>query len=414
MIPTQRHGSLVGITLLSLLVSGCASFVTSKSAKRDNTGIEYTLCLPALVAKPQPDGRINFETTCLPDPEKRYVISGWSFLGNLTLNVKRKKDMTLEEVTIDPNNATVAAETIKSASEIEQKKLEVKAQAEKKKAEEEKAALDEAKKAVVDAKTAQNSAATLLEQAESTLGLENYKLRSLLVLYGLGDREPDAIIADSGIDLEKRQTVRNAYLVVKEKEAARDAAKIALTKADKALEDAITKHTQLASIGNVFNATSGNVPPAGTPAQVWGPLIYRLEQNLDEQGELKDVRLVAMFDQPRLETIKVKEPPKPTPKVTATVSKIFANVDGSYELTIAFSDKVDNVDASSTFLQNTETFVRVTPDSVEPTGDKMGVLLKVPADIASGKYRVVVEVKIGADTQEVRNAIITLAEKGST
>lgn|GEM_PF-5791873 len=305
MISLLRCRLLLGIILLSLMISGCASFVDSKPAEDNNTGIEYALCLPVIVAEPQPDGRVKFETTCLPDPERRYVISGSTFLGGLTLNVKRKKDMTLEEVTIDPNNAAVLAETIKAASEIKKTEIETKAAAEKEKAEAEKAALDEAKDSLENAKSVLKEATTALAQAETDLNHAQDKLQTLLNLYGVGDREPDTVIGDSGIDIEHRQAVRDAYHLVKEKEAALSASKVALEEAKEVFKNAELKHTQLASSGNVFDTTSGNTPLKGIkpPKQVWGPLIYRLEQVLDNNGELQDVRLVAMFDQPHLKTI---------------------------------------------------------------------------------------------------------------
>ena len=385
------------VIVLPLLVAGCATFVTSGPADKGSSGIEYVLCLPTLVAEPQPDGRITFTKTCLPDPERRYVINGATFLGNLTLNVERNQDMTLKKVTIDANDSAIAVEAAKAAGAITQKRFEVKAAAEKEKATAKKTALDAATKTAEDAEKVLEIAEANANKTTNELRRERSRLKSLLAIHGFPDRQPKRIFADTKVPLETKNTILNALQAVQEREHADELAKDARTKAETAVEEARTELGRTAS--------SGNVPSPDTPPvqQVWGPVVYRLQQSVDKDGELLDVRLVALFDQPQFETVTL------TPKIHASIGDIDYDKENKiYAFPMTFSTKVDEIAEDTTFLQNAETLDRIKPTEATGMKDNRGILIRVGSEVRAGTYRVAVNVKVGNKTHQLR-ATVTLA-----
>lgn len=391
------------------LLSSCASFVTSKPAHKDAAGIEYALCRPAVVATPLADGRVSFETACLPDPERRYVISGYTLMGNLTLNVERSNDMILTKVTIDPNNSAVAAEAAKAAGAIAEKRIEIRAAAEKERANAQKEAVDAAKTKKESADNDLVTATIAVKTAEDALTQQKRDLETLLSINGLAaGPDPASIISDPQINKDVREAVRKSLLLKEQKEIDLAAAKAKAERAKKAVEEAEKGVSQAASSGNTPNllVASGNTQ-GGTPvSKVWGPLVYEVQQTADKDGRLQTVRLVGMFEQPRFEVANVK-PPKEEPKsLTVTISAV-ARIDNTTMVTLKLSEKVQSLlDADRAVLQNAEpgrNLDRIQPTKIglaDDAKDTVTMLFGVPN--LPNKFTIIFWVKFNDKEEELR------------
>ena len=394
-----RHGGAIrcaGLLVPTLVLAGCSTFVTSKPTPGDDTGIEYALCLPVLIAEPQPNGLVKFTSGCLPDPERRYVVSGRTLLGKLTLDVKRNPDMTLSKITIDRNDTVVAAEAAKAAGAIRVKQLEARAEAEKQRRDAEKAALDAAKKSADDAEAALKTARATADQALTTLKHARRKLASLLAVHGLAGKTEDQIYADPDVRLEVKMAVRTASHLVEEKQDAFNLANRALSDAEEAAATAEVRLRQTASSGNV---------PAPNGPMIWGPIIYAVKQEFDDQGKLT-VSLDALFEQPELGTAApVARVGASTRGVDDTVDSIAPDADsGVHVFAIALDEKADEIAGiRMQSADNPSVSIRPIRKSLSLDGQK--IVIEVGSGIAPGLYRVLVVVKNAGKEREFRRTV---------
>ena len=401
---TRSGGAIrcAGLLVPMLVLAGCSTFVTSKPNGGDDTGIEYALCLPVLIAEPQPNGLVNFTPDCLPDPERRYVVSGSTLLGNLTLDIERNLDMTLKGVTIDRDDSAVAVEAAKAAGAIRQKQLEVRAEAEKRRRDAEKASLDAAKKNADDAEAALKAARATAHQTSAVLEAASRKLGSLLAVHGLADKTDDQVYGDPDVPLEVKMAVRTASHFVEEKQYAFDLASRTLGDAEEAAAAAEARLLQMAS--------SGNVPPVDGP-KIWGPLVYAVKQEVDKSGKLS-VSLVALFEQPDL---------GPVARVGAsascadnTVVSIAPDANtGAHVFTIDLCEKIDEI--AGMRMQSVDDLSVQIPsikNSLSPDGRE--IVIEVGSGVAPGVYRVHIVVKRAGEERELLQTVKLTAPTSPT
>ena len=388
----RRYAALLAPTLV---LGGCATFVTSKPAGGDETGIEYALCLPVLIAEPQPNGLVKFTPGCLPDPEHRYVVRGKTLFGKLTLEVTRNPDMTLDKVTIDRDGSAAAVEAVKATGAIRQKQLEVSAEAEKQRRVAEKAALDAAKKSADDAANAVKTAEANVVQARIALDHEHRKLQSLLQVLDRADSTAQEVLRDPNEQSDVRMAVRTAMLAIDEKQAAYDLATLALFDAERAAAAAQTRLRQTAS--------SGNVPAPDGPT-IWGPLVYAIKQEVDAEGRLS-VSLDALFEQPELGTAApVTRAAAAANGVDETAISVAPDANtGIHVFAIALRDKADEI--AGILMQSVDnTSYRTRPQaSLSPDGQKISVT--VTPDTAPGLYTLILVVKNGDQEREFHQTV---------
>lgn len=383
---------LAGISVLPFL-GGCATFVSSEPVGKDSSGIEYALCLPTIVATPQVDGSVAFEKACIPDPERRYAISGKTVFGDLTLKVTRRKDMLLTGFTVDRDDSAVAVSSVEAAGALAQKRLEVLAAAE---ADKKKAQKDDVDAAKADLKAA-NAA---VDSARIDLANVEEELNSLLSLKGLSGRDAKTVVGDSAVATETREEVRSAWLKVREKQVALEAAEAVAAKAQKAL---------IATQPGTPSANSANAPEdtesAGTK-EVWGPVAYRVEQTVDNRGELVSVRLVNMFEQPKFKTVNVSPPPA-TDTLSVKITEAVARRDGTgaVVVTVTLDNPVDEALTMGTFLQPIEP----PRDRYEPTSapvlNDTSVTVTFEPTLPDGEYVLGLDVKKAGKDGSLRSSV---------
>ena len=390
---TRLGGAILyaGLLVPTLILAACSTFVTSKPKDNDETGIEYALCLPVLTAEPQPNGLVKFTPGCLPDPEHRYVVSGSTLLGNLTLDIVRNLDMTLNSVTIDRDDSAVAVEATKAVAAIRQKQLEVRAAAEKRRRDAEKAALDAAKKSADDAEAALKTARATVDQALTALKDARRKLESLVAVHGLTGKTAEQIYADPDVRLEVKMAVRTASHFVDEKQDAFDLASRVLGDAEEAEAVADARLRQTASSGNV---------PAEKGPTIWGPLVYAVRQEVDDSGKLS-VSLVALFEQPELGTA------APVARVEASASGVDNTVvsiapdarTGAHVFAIALREKADEI-AGIRVQSADDPSVQILSIRTSLSADGREIAIGVGPGVAPGVYRVLIVVKNAGKEQE--------------
>ena len=395
---TRPGGAIrcAGLLVPMLVLAGCSTFVTSKPKGGDDTGIEYALCLPVLIAEPQPNGLVKFTPDCLPDPERRYVVSGSTLLGNLTLDIERNPDMTLKGVTIDRDDSAVAVEAAKAVGTIRQKQLEVRAAAEKRRRDAEKAALDAAKKNADDAEAALKAARATADQTSAVLEDARRKLVSLLAVHGIADKTEDQVYGDPDVPLEVKMAVRTASHFVEAKQDAFNLARRALGDAEEAAAAAEARLLQTASSGNV---------PADDGPTIWGPLVYAVKQEVDKSGKLS-VSLVALFEQPNLGTA------APVARVGASAScadnavvSIAPDADtGAHVFAIDLCEKIDEIVGMQ--MQSADDLsvqIRSIKKSLSPDGREIAI--EVGPGVAPGVYRVHIVVKRAGEERELLQTV---------
>lgn len=400
---TRLGGAIrcAGLLVPTLVLAGCSTFVTSKPKDSKDTGIEYALCLPVLIAEPQPNGLVKFTPGCLPDPEHRYVVSGSTLLGNLTLDIVRNLDMTLNEVTIDRDDSAVAVEAAKAAAAIRQKQLEVRAEAEKRRRDAEKAALDAAKKSADDAEAALKTARAAADQARTALYDAHRKLNSLLAVHGLADKKAEQIYADPDVRLEVKMAVRTASDFVGEKLDAFNLANRALGDAKEAAAAAQIRLLQTASSVNV--PAKERADEGGPP--IWGPLVYAVRQEVDDSGKLS-VSLVALFEQPKLgraaPVARVEAPPSGVDNTAVSIAPDAHT--GAHVFAIALREKADEI-AEIQMHRADDPSVEIWPIRRSLSPDGREIAIGVGPGVAPGVYRVLIFVKNAGKERELLQTV---------
>ena len=127
------------IALSCSLIAGCYSRLNVTTVTETNSssvrGQRYSLPVPYLVVTPKPDGTIEHKIEYMPDPEKTYAVSGWSFLATHKLTVDVSERSLLESFTWNKETSGVGKDLLEASAEVKAKRIEAEAAAEVKAAE---------------------------------------------------------------------------------------------------------------------------------------------------------------------------------------------------------------------------------------------------------------------------------------
>lgn len=116
----NKPTSILTLGVLSLALSGCISHigVTKVQPGVDPKGLRYYLPQPVIVGYPQPDGTITYEEKMLPDLEREYAISAWSFMAKHKAKITRTPEMFLNKAELKQDSTAVAKQTLDSSGSV--------------------------------------------------------------------------------------------------------------------------------------------------------------------------------------------------------------------------------------------------------------------------------------------------------
>ena len=115
----RRRLCLLIITA-GLVLPGCATFIDSHVADKDEKGFVYYLPMPVIVVTPQTDGTATVELEYLPDESKAYTLQAHSLVSNYTLDVQTENGL-LKTVSLDADSAQTVKAAVDAASTIADK-----------------------------------------------------------------------------------------------------------------------------------------------------------------------------------------------------------------------------------------------------------------------------------------------------
>lgn len=237
--------------------SGCISTVRVRKAEPGSStpGVRYSLPAVFLVGKPAADGTIEFTTEYLPDEANTYAVSTMSFMSKQKLETT-VTDGLLTKIDSVQNSAEVAKAMAESLGDIEEKKRQRKLSEETQAAAKIEAALTAVQAKVDAAQTARDSAAAAVAAADDKLA----KTEKALELKP-GDVAAQIAVEDAKID--------------------RDRARTNLAAAEQRLAEAKNNQVTVATGGKISGA---NDPKSKKNPQAWGPVVYRVRNSVDANG----------------------------------------------------------------------------------------------------------------------------------
>ncbi len=263
---TTNYIKFATFLLLPFLAAGCITIVKAeKVVDGDEEGQRYNLPQTFIKVKPNSNGDGTFTVTpeYIPDESQAYTIGGQTFMGSLTLEVKRddSHQELLKQVNWVAKSDAVAVELIKQGAALFKEKID-------KRKKEKDDAETENKQKLNAAKTAVKTAETAVTEKERELFLAILELEHLI---------------ESGTLDEKTKIQKE--LAIKTLEA-----KLGFLEDDLALIK-----EQYSDYSSAFNIAEGDDSPGDTPdkKKAWGPVLYQVQDYFDESGK-EIVKLVAV------------------------------------------------------------------------------------------------------------------------
>lgn len=243
------------------LTTACTSLTVQKvDPYGQGDGFRYSLPRPFVIATPMADGTVEYRVEMLPDESRTYAIRSEAILSSQDLLVKLNRGLLTELKWLDDSSA-VASQLATSAGEVETAKTKAETEASKAAA---------AKTEELDGEI--SKAALELSQAEAELKL----------LEG-----PPA----EGTD------------------AQRLAAKVALKKAEAKLNALrARRHPDSSVVGT--GASLNSITEGDGIQSAFGPVIFRVVETLDRDGEPKGLTLEAVEDQRIFDSFVKPKPPQ--------------------------------------------------------------------------------------------------------
>ena len=110
-------------TFSSWFISGCTTYITSEKFTGREEGRVYCLPQPVITVSPNSDGTVSYESTTIPDRNKRYVIRATSFISEYTLDTQ-VSNCYLTKVSLDAKSADAVAELVKASGTFANSYLE--------------------------------------------------------------------------------------------------------------------------------------------------------------------------------------------------------------------------------------------------------------------------------------------------
>ncbi len=101
-------------TFIPWIISGCTTYITSEKFTGKEEGRVYCLPQPVITVSPNSEGAVAYESTTIPDRNKRYVVRASSFISNYTLDTQ-VSNCYLTKISLDAKSADAMSDLVKAS-----------------------------------------------------------------------------------------------------------------------------------------------------------------------------------------------------------------------------------------------------------------------------------------------------------